>query len=141
MANVTEEKKAVETQLEMAAKPVPFTEGEYFRGMCEIAAAAHKKINLFIPANTKGIFDSLFHKRIFARAIQADGSYSVGNFNISENRYLYVYDRRTGTYMEKKEDNYDAFLQLTKEICDKNDFKVFSTTKPVSKTELDELLG
>ena len=127
-----------EVQLEMAQEPTPFLDGEYFRGMCEIAAASHSKKDLFIPANTLGIFNSLFGKRIFARKQNENGSYTVGNF-VMMNRYLYDYDRITRTYGAKKEENYDKFLAVVKEIVKSNDYKVFSLT-PVEATELEQLL-
>lgn len=134
----TKEKTNNEVQLEMAAEPIPFLNGEYFRGMCEIAAASHSKKNLFIPAKTKGIFDSLFGKRTYARKQNNDGSYTVGNF-VMQNRYLYDYDRNTRTYGTKKEENYAKFLQLVKEIVAKDDYKVFSI-QPIQSTELDQAL-
>lgn len=135
---MTKQQTINEVQLEMAAEPIPFLDGEYFRGMCEIAAASHSKKDLFIPTNTKGIFDSLFGKRVYARKQNTDGSFTVGNF-VMQNRYLYDYDRNTRTYGAKKEENYAKFLQLVKEIVAKDEYKVFSI-QPIQSTELDQAL-
>lgn len=140
MAN-TAENKTQTVELEMAKEPVPFTEGEYFKGMCEIAAAAHTKTNLFIPSKTRGIFDSLFHKRIFARKELENKSWAVGNFQVTENRYLYNYDPTTRSYRDKKEDNYNKFIDLVKEISEKKNYTVFSLTAPVKEEQLDAILG
>ena len=134
----TKEKTNNEVQLEMASLPTPFLDGEYFRGMCEIAAAAHSNKNLFVPAKTKGIFDSLFGKRVYGRKQNNDGSFTVGNF-VMQNRYLYDYDRNTRTYGARKEENYDKFLQLVKEIVAKDDYKIFSI-QPIP-TELEQALN
>ena len=135
----TNEKTINEVQLEMAAEPTPFLEGEYFRGMCEIAAAAHSKKDLFIPAATEGIFNSLFGKRVFARKQNENGSFTVGNFAM-QNRYLYDYDRNTRTYGAKKEENYAKFLENVKAIVAKDDYKVFSL-QPIESTDLDQVLA
>lgn len=141
MANATENKEQVTVELEMAKEPTPFTEGEYFRGMCEIAAAAHTKQALYIPAKTRGIFDSLFHKRIFARKELDNKSWAIGNFQVAENRYLYNYDPLTRSYRDKKEDNYNRFLELVKEISEKKNYTVFSLTAPVKEiNQLDDIL-
>ena len=134
----TETKQNLETELAMAPEPIPFLEGEYFRGMCEIAAAAHSKKDLFIPANTLGIFNSLFGKRIFARKQNENGSYTVGNF-VMMNRYLYDYDRNTRVYGAKKEENYNKFVETVKAISENNDYKVFSLN-PIEATELEQAL-
>jgi hypothetical protein len=139
--NVATENKGQEIELVMAEAPVAFTDGDYFRGMCEIAAAAHTKQALYIPAKTRGIFDSLFHKRIFARKELENGSWAVGNFQVTENRYLYNFDPITRTYRDKKEDNYNSFLTLVKEISEKKNYTVFSLTAPVKENnQLDAIL-
>ena len=136
----TENKQTV-MELEMAAKPVAFVDGDYFKGMCEIAAAAHTQTPIYVPANVQGIFDSLFHKRIFARKQLENGSWAVGKFAVTDNRYLYVYDRNTGNYTTQKEDNYNRFLELVKELAEKKNFSVFSLTAPAKEKELDTILG
>lgn len=133
--------KQLTMELEMAAAPVAFVDGEYFRGMCEIAAAAHTKTAIYVPSNVQGIFDSLFHKRIFARKQLDNGSWAVGNFAVADNRYLYVYDRNSGTYTSKKEDNYAKFLEIVKEVAEKKNYTVFSLTAPAKEKELDAILG
>lgn len=125
--------------LEMAPELVPFTEGEYFTGMCEIAAAQTLKQPLFVPTETWGIFQSLFLKRTFGRAQNADGSYTVGNFQM-KNRYLYNYDRKTRNYVSVKEDNMEAFANKVKALVDgTEEFKVFSKEKP--ETSIEDVLG
>jgi hypothetical protein len=136
-----EQQKLVE--LEMAEAPKSFVEGDYFRGMCEIAAAAHTNTPLFIPQETEGIFNSLYFRRIFARKQLEDGSWMVGNIAITNNRYLYTYDRVSKTYTSKKEDNYNKFVELVKSISDNKDYKVFSTVNTVAKesNDLEAILG
>lgn len=137
---MTEVKEEQVSTLEMAPEAKPFLDGDYFQGLCEIAAACNKKLNLYIPETGKGIFNSLYFKRVFARKVNEDGSWSVGNF-VMQNRYLYNYDRLTRTYGSKKEDNYVAFIKRVKEIIAKNDFKIFSLEKTVQVNELDEILN
>lgn len=120
-------------KLEMAPVPVPFLEGEFFAGLCEIAVACATDTKLYIPAETKGIFDSLYFKRVFARMENEDGSYSVGDFQM-KNRYLYNYDRNARVYTDKKDANFEAFLAKVKDIVDNNNYTVFSTT-PVAVAE------
>ena len=127
-------------QLETAPTPVPFLQGEYFEGLCEIASACQQNVALYIPMKTNGIFQSLYFKRVFARAEQSDGSYIVGNFEM-KNRYLYNYNKLTGTYDSVKDDNLEAFVTRVKEIIEKNDYKVFSLTPVANPENLDELIG
>ena len=131
---------ATKAKLEMAPAPVNFLESEYFRGLCEIAAACTTETPLFIPQNSYGIFQSLYFKRIFARTENADGSYAVGNFQM-KNRYLYNYDRTTGSYVDKKEENFNKFIEMTKEIVSTKEYKIFSTeaTKEESLADILEL--
>ena len=89
---------------------------------------------------TNGIFQSLYFKKVFARAEQSDGSYIVGNFEM-KNRYLYNYNKLTGTYDSVKDDNLEAFVTRVKEIIEKNDYKVFSLTPVANPENLDELIG
>lgn len=130
-------------ELEMAEQPKSFVEGDYFRGMCEIAAAAHTNTPLFIPQETEGIFNSLYFRRIFARKQLEDGSWMVGNIAITNNRYLYTYDRVSKTYTSKKEDNYEKFVELVKHISDSKDYKVFALTNTAVKesNDLEAILG
>lgn len=137
MAKQTTTKQTI--QLEKAPEPKPFLEGEYFRGLCEIAAACKENIKLFIPDNTLGIFQSLFYKRVYARKEMNDGSYMVGNFEM-KNRFLYEYDRNTRTYGAVKEENYGTFIKTVKNIIETKDFKIFSLT-PVHSENLDEVLA
>lgn len=110
----------------MAAKPVPFLEGQYFNGMCEIAAAQVSQTPLFIPDETKGIFRSLFMKRVFGYVENKDGSYFIGNFDM-KNKYL------------QQEDNLDAFIKNVKALKENGEYKVFSTVAPV-ETKLEDLV-
>lgn len=133
------ETKMAKNVLEMAPELVPFTEGEYFTGMCEIAAAQTLKQPLFVPTETWGIFQSLFLKRTFGRAQNTDGSYTVGNFQM-KNRYLYNYDRKTKDYVSVKEDNMEAFANKVKALVDgTEEFKVFSKEKP--EHSIEDVLG
>ena len=125
--------------LEMAPEIVSFTDGEYFTGMCEIAAAQALKIDLFIPAETWGIFQSLFLKRTFGRTQNENGSFTVGNFQM-KNRYLYNYDKASRSYVTVKEDNMKAFSEKVKALVEgTEDFKVFSKEKTVTDS-IDEIL-
>lgn len=134
----TKEIQKSEIKLEMAPKPIPFLEGEYFRGLCEIAAAALTNQPLFVPEKTLGIFQSLYFKRIYGRIENKDGSYTVGNFLV-ENEFLY--NKETG---EAKEENITTFKEIIKEIKEvgAKAYKVFSLT-PIEKKEisLDELIA
>lgn len=129
-----------EIKLEKAPEQKPFLEGEYFAGLCEIAAASNQKLPIYVPDKSKGVFNSLYFKRVFARSLNEDGSWNVGDFDM-QNRYLYNYDRLTRTYGSKKEENYTAFINRVKEIIAKKEFKVFSLTKPETVSELDEILN
>lgn len=124
--------------LEMAPEIVAFTDGEYFTGMCEIAAAQALGISIFVPTATWGIFQSLYLKRTFARKQNADGSYTVGNFQM-QNRYLYNYDRASKNYVSVKEDNMKAFSTKVKALVDGAEFKVFSKEKPA--VTIEDVLG
>jgi hypothetical protein len=125
--------------LEMAPEIVSFTDGDYFTGMCEVAAAQALKISLFIPTETWGIFQSLYLKRTFGRVQNADGSYTVGNFQM-KNRYLYNYDRVSKSYVSVKEDNMKAFSAKVKALVDgTEEFKVFSKEKPA--ITIEDVLG
>ena len=126
----------------MAAAPVAFVNGEYFRGMCEIAAAAKTETPIYVPASSNGLFESLYMKRIFGRKQLANGSWIVGNFEIAKNRYLYEYDKTTQSYTNKKEDNFNKFVEITKEIVANKDYKVFSltTVENTEKISLDDLI-
>lgn len=125
--------------LEMAPAPVNFLESEYFRGLCEIASACATETPLFIPQSSFGLFQSLYFKRIFARSENKDGSYTVGNFQM-KNRYLYNYDRYSDTYTDKKENNFNKFIEVVKEIVNTKEYKVFSTEK-VKETTLKDLVA
>lgn len=118
--------KTATVEFKMAAKPVPFLEGQYFNGMCEIAAAQVTGTSLFIPDETKGIFRSLFMKRIFGYVENKDGSYKIGNFDM-KNKYLV------------QEDNLDAFIERVKSLKENGEYTVFSTKAPV-KTKLEDLV-
>lgn len=130
---------AEKIKLERAPQPTPFLEGEYFRGLCEIAAACETSTPLFVPDVTKGLFDSLFYKRIYARYEMKDGSYSVGEFDL-KNRYLYNYDRDIEQYTSVKQKNYDTFIATVKDIITNNDYQIFSLT-PVTPQTLNEALA
>lgn len=125
--------------LETAPEIKPFLDGEYFRGLCEIAVACKKGIQLFVPDTSFGIFQSLYYKRVYARKEMENGSYTVGNFQM-KNRFLYEYDRETRSYGNVKPANYDKFLETVKQIMETNNFTIFSL-KPVYAETLDEVLG
>lgn len=110
----------------MAAAPVPFLEGQYFNGMCELAAAQVSQTPLFIPDETRGIFRSLFMKRVFGYVENKNGSYTIGNFDM-KNKYL------------QQEDNLDAFVANVKKLTETKAYKVFSTVAPV-ETKLEDLV-
>ncbi len=135
-------KVAENVVLETAVKAVPFLDGEYFRGMCEIAAAQKLGKRVYVNANNNGLFESLFHKGIFDRKMMEDGGYVVGNFRVTDNRYLYEYDRVSKTYRAKKEDNYKKFIEILTSINEDTDFVVFETVKPANDlTDLDAILA
>ena len=136
----TTRKDRTMTKLQTAPTPTPFLQGEYFEGLCEIAAACKQNIALYIPMKTNGIFQSLYFKRVFARAEQKDGSFIVGEFQM-KNRYLYNYNKLTGTYDSIKDDNITAFVERVKEIIANNDYKVFSLTPVANPESLDEMIG
>ena len=140
MTKTINEKPEQIATLEMAPEQKPFLEGDYFEGLCEIAAACHLKQELYTSTNNIGIFNSLYFKRIFARKQNQNGSWTVGEF-VMQNRYLYNYDRITRTYGSKKEENYNAFITRVKEIIATKNFKLFSTTKVDKVDELDEILA
>lgn len=133
-------KNEKQLELEMAPEAKPFLEGEYFQGLCEIAAACATKTNIFTSANNIGIFNSLYFKRTFARTQNKDGSWTVGNF-VMQNRYLYNYDRISRTYGSKKEDNYNEFVKRVKEIVAKNEYKIFSLEQQTEVSELEEIIA
>ena len=138
--NTIEKPEQVAEKLEMAPEQKPFLDGDYFTGLCEIAAACHLKQELYTSTNNIGIFNSLYFKRIFARKQNQNGSWTVGDF-VMQNRYLYNYDRITRTYGSKKEENYTAFINRVKDIIANKNFKLFSTVKVDKVDELDEILA
>ena len=129
----TTETKVTEITLEKAPEPVPFLKGEFFRGLCEIAAACKTNTKLFIPIKTNGIFQSLYYKRIFGRKQNDDMSFTVGDFQM-KNRYLYNYNKLLGTYDSIKEENAECFLQTVEHIIKEKDYQVFSL-EPVMNLE------
>lgn len=145
MAKTTETKvnevKITETvELERAPEPIPFLKGEFFRGLCEIAAACKTGDKLFIPLKTNGIFQSLYYKRVFARKQNEDTSYTVGDFQM-KNRYLYNYNKVLNTYDSIKEDNVDCFLKTVADIVKNKNYTIFSL-KPVPSLEnIGEIVG
>lgn len=130
------------TTLEFAPAQVPFLQSDYFIGMCEIATACLMKKEIFVPNKNKGIFNSLFYRRLFAKAETANGGYIVGNFE-TRNKFLYEYDTVNGVYGEKKEKNIAEFAKVVKELqAGERDFKIFSLQKLETKNaSLQELLG
>lgn len=133
MAKTTETKVNETVQLERAPEPIPFLKGEFFRGLCEIAAACKTGDKLFIPLKTNGIFQSLYYKRVFARKQNDDTSYTVGDFQM-KNRYLYNYNKVLNTYDSIKEDNVEVFLNTVNDIIKNKSYKIFSL-KPVPSLE------
>lgn len=133
MAKTTETKVNETVQLERAPEPIPFLKGEFFRGLCEIAAACKTGDKLFIPLKTNGIFQSLYYKRVFARKQNDDTSYTVGDFQM-KNRYLYNYNKVLNTYDSIKEDNVEVFLTTVNDIIKNKSYKIFSL-KPVPSLE------
>lgn len=133
MAKTTETKVNETVQLERAPEPIPFLKGEFFRGLCEIAAACKTGDKLFIPLKTNGIFQSLYYKRVFARKQNDDTSYTVGEFQM-KNRYLYNYNKVLNTYDSIKEDNVEVFLNTVNDIIKNKSYKIFSL-KPVPSLE------
>lgn len=133
MAKTTETKVNETVQLERAPEPIPFLKGEFFRGLCEIAAACKTDDKLFIPLKTNGIFQSLYYKRVFARKQNDDTSYTVGDFQM-KNRYLYNYNKVLNTYDSVKEDNVEVFLNTVNDIIKNKSYKIFSL-KPVPSLE------
>lgn len=133
MAKTTETKVNETVQLERAPEPIPFLKGEFFRGLCEIAAACKTGDKLFIPLKTNGIFQSLYYKRVFARKQNDDTSYTVGDFQM-KNRYLYNYNKILNTYDSIKEDNVEVFLNTVNDIIKNKSYKIFSL-KPVPSLE------
>lgn len=130
-------------ELEMAAAPVAFVNGEYFRGMCEIAAAAQTQTPIYVSNETQGLFESLYMKRIFGRKQLANGSWIVGNFEIAKNRYLFEYNKATQSYGAKKEDNYNKFIEIVKDVIANGNYTVFSTepAKESKTLTLADILG
>lgn len=124
----TQTQAQVQATFEKAPEKTDFLQGEYFNGLCELAAAAESKTPLYIPNNTLGIFESLFKKRVFARAKQANGSFLIGDFDI-KNRYLFSYNWNTHEYTEPN-NNMPVFIEKVKELLAKKEYKVFSTAKP-----------
>lgn len=108
--------------LEMAPAPIPFLENDYFKGLCEIAAAQKLGKPLFIPVKNMGVFNSLYYKRVFGRVELADGSYQVGNFDLN-NRYL------VDQFGQRKEANWEKFSENVKAIVNGADLTVFSFTE------------
>lgn len=133
MAKTTETKVNETVQLERAPEPIPFLKGEFFRGLCEIAAACKTGDKLFIPLKTNGIFQSLYYKRVFARKQNDDTSYTVGDFQM-KNRYLYNYNKVLNTYDSIKEDNVEVFLNTVNDIIKNKSYKIFSL-KPIPSLE------
>ena len=111
---------------EKATKPVAFLEGEYFRGLVEIAYASENKIALYPTKANEGIILSVFHKGIVEMASMKDGARMFRNFDYS-NRYLI----ENG---EKKEENILKFKEIIAEIQEKG-LSVFST-EPVAEPTL-----
>lgn len=137
---MTKQNETVAVTLEKAPEAIPFLKGEYFEGLCEIASACMSKAELYIPERTNGIFQSLYFKRVFARQENANGSWTVGEFD-TNNRFLYNYDRVTRTYGAPKQDNIVAFKARVKELIEKKDYQVFSL-KPIQKADdLSDFLG
>ena len=86
---------------EMAPQPIPFLENEYFTGLCELAVASKLEKPVYIPAKSKGIFESLYFKRIFGRILQENGSYLIGNFNTNNNNFA-VFTEKTKALTESQ---------------------------------------
>lgn len=126
-----------ETKFEKAPQPTDFLEGEYFTGLCELAAACQTKKILYIPAKTLGIFESLYHKRIFARAKTKDKGFLIGEFDI-KNRYLFNYNIYSKTYTEPNS-NMQTFIEKVKDIIAKDNYKIFSL-QPINEPSLIDLL-
>lgn len=118
--------KANKAIFEKAEKPVPFLEGEYFRGLCEVAYASEKGLVLYPTKANEGIILSVFHKGIVEMASLKDGGRMFQNFDYS-NRYLI----ENG---EKKEENILKFKEIIAEIQEKG-LTVFST-EPVAEPTL-----
>ena len=125
---------------ETAPEQKPFVEGEYFKGMCEIAAACKLQSPLFIPMDTNGIFTSLYFKRLFARKLNDNGSWNVAQFQM-KNRYLYNYNSKLKTYDSLKEDNMTAFIETVNNIVKTKTFTVFSIEPLPNLESLDEIVG
>ena len=104
---------------EMAPAPIPFLENEYFTGLCELAVASKLEKPVYIPAKSKGIFESLYFKRIFGRILQENGSYLIGNFN-TNNKYLANEDGSI------RETNFAVFTEKTKALTESQKLTVFS---------------
>lgn len=138
----TIETKSEQLTLDMAPEIKPFLDGDYFKGLCEIAAACHTKKELYIPQATQGIFNSLYFKRIFARKQNEETkAWIVGNFQM-KNRFLYNWDRLNRTYGDKKEDNYNRFVEQVNSIVKSNDYKIFSLTPVVNTADdLDNIIA
>ena len=135
--------KTQKTQLEKAPEQKPFLESDYFLGLCEIASCCMTGKEIFIPAKSKGIFNSLFFRRIFAKGETKNGGYIVGDFN-TQNKFLYEYDTESGTYTTKKEKNIAVFANNVKALNDgTREFTIFSLVKVAdnSKQSLNELLS
>lgn len=135
-------KKTTATTLEFAPEQVPFLQSDYFIGMCEIATACLMNKELFVPNKNKGIFNSLFYRRLFAKAETKNGGFIVGNFE-TQNKFLYEYDTVNGVYGGKKEKNIAEFAKVVKELqSSERDFKIFSLQKlETQNISLQELLG
>lgn len=111
---------------ERAERPVPFLNGEYFRGLVEIAYASENKLTLYPTKKNEGIILSIFHKGFVEMASTKDGGRRFQNFDYS-NKYLI----ENG---EKKEENIAKFKEIIGEL-QKNGLTVFST-EPVAEPVL-----
>lgn len=133
-------KQKTEQQLGFAPEIKPFLDGDYFRGLCEIAAASKQGVELYVPDASYGLFQSLYYKRVYGREeIKEKGCFKILQFAM-KNRFLYDYDRETRTYGNVKPANYDKFVETVKHILATNDYKLFSLS-PVYAETLDEVLG
>lgn len=119
-------KRSNEFNFEKAERPVSFLNGEYFRGLVEIAFASENKLTIYPTKQNEGILLSVFHKGIVEMASLKDGGRMFRNFDYS-NRYLI----ENG---EKKEENIAKFKEIIGEL-QQNGLTVFST-EPVAEPTL-----
>ena len=122
----TKKQEKQQITFEKAVKPVPFLQGEYFKGMCEIAYASEKQIALYPNKGNEGIVLSLFHKSIVEMASLSNGGRMFRNFDYN-NRYLIDNG-------EIKTENLQQFKENIKEI-EQNGFTIFSL-EPVAEPVL-----